>query len=231
MFTKCVETTANEDIVKRSPRGRAARKILLAIQKLDHFDVSGIAVSLITACYSSITAGFHHKLPSVAQCSVWKAFHKVRNAKDIEVAWTGFIAKKQLDPTEIHLTLQLLLFRLLKGLLKNLANSKREGASASTVSQLLTQRERNAIRYMSGYVAISLLKRFKRPVSKAELHEKHELFVKVLSQMKAENQPSGVDSIADYTRLWSELIDRGGLYHIGDEVTPSYLIISLDVHI
>ena len=51
--------------------------------------------------------------------------------------------------------------------------------------------------------------------------------------MKAENQPFGVDSIADYTHLcnWSELIDGGGLYHIGDEVTPIYSIISLDVHI
>ena len=27
-----------------------------------------------------------------------------------------------------------------------------------------------------------------------------------------------VNSVEDYTRLWIEQIDRGGLYHIGDDV-------------
>ena len=36
--------------------------------------------------------------------------------------------------------------------------------------------------------------------------------------MTAVNQPPGVETLDDYTRLWSELIDRGGLYHINDDV-------------
>lgn len=36
--------------------------------------------------------------------------------------------------------------------------------------------------------------------------------------MKPEEQPGEITSILDYTRLWSELIHRGGLYHVNDEV-------------
>lgn len=50
------------------------------------------------------------------------------------------------------------------------------------------------------------------------LEQKHDLSVRILSRMKAEEQPAGVDSLSDYERLWSELTDRGGLYHIKDEV-------------
>ena len=36
--------------------------------------------------------------------------------------------------------------------------------------------------------------------------------------MQAIDQPGDVDTLTDYTRLWSELIDQGGLYHINDQV-------------
>ena len=36
--------------------------------------------------------------------------------------------------------------------------------------------------------------------------------------MSVTNQPLRVESIVDYTTLWPELINRGGLYHINDEV-------------
>jgi len=36
--------------------------------------------------------------------------------------------------------------------------------------------------------------------------------------MSAEHQPENVESVENYSTLWSELIDRGGLYHISDQV-------------
>ena len=60
-------------------------------------------------------------------------------------------------------------------------------------------------------------------VSEAHKHQelkiKHQFFVKILHQMQAADQPGDVDTLSDYTRLWSELIDQGGLYHINDEVS------------
>ena len=56
------------------------------------------------------------------------------------------------------------------------------------------------------------------PCEECHLAKKRELFVRVLSQMKAEHQPCENESLSDYTRTWSEMIDRGGIYHINDEV-------------
>ncbi len=36
--------------------------------------------------------------------------------------------------------------------------------------------------------------------------------------MGAEFEDAGIDSVQDYTRVWVEQIDRGGLCHIRDEV-------------
>ena len=47
---------------------------------------------------------------------------------------------------------------------------------------------------------------------------KRRLFVTVLVDMRANNQPGDPDSPLEYTKVWTELIDRGGLYHISDDV-------------
>ena len=83
----------------------------------------------------------------------------------------------------------------------------------------LTMLERSAIRYMAGYVAIKLLKRYGKPSTHPKVQRKHELFVRVLKGMRATHQPDAVETLSDYTRLWMELIDCGGLYHISDEVS------------
>ena len=84
--------------------------------------------------------------------------------------------------------------------------------------------ECNAIRYMSGYAAISLLKKYRKSTKHPKLKVKWEQFVHVLTGMKAVDQPGEPGSLLDYTKLWAELIDRGGLYHINDEVSGQFYI-------
>ena len=82
----------------------------------------------------------------------------------------------------------------------------------------LTYIESNAVRYMAGFVAVKLLKKFKKSTKSAELRTKNKLFIRILQNMKAIEQPGEPDSLTEYSSLWSELIDRGGLYHINDDV-------------
>ena len=65
-----------------------------------------------------------------------------------------------------------------------------ESLTALNQLQSLTAKERNAIRYMAGYVAVSLLKKYGKPVKKSVLKQKHDLYVRILSHMKAEEQPT-----------------------------------------
>ena len=102
-------------------------------------------------------------------------------------------------------------------MLENKANSVRKVINSESNSAL-TNLEKSAVRYMAGYVAITLLKRYRKPSASPEVQLKHKLFIAVLGRMSADNQPESVDSLEDYSRLWSELIDHGGLYHINDQV-------------
>ena len=63
------------------------------------------------------------------------------------------------------------------------------------------------------------LKKYKKTSKHAEVAKKRELFVKVLSGMEADQQLDGVDSIESYTRTWTQMIDRGGLYQVKDDVS------------
>ena len=80
--------------------------------------------------------------------------------------------------------LQLLLDRLLKELLKNKAGVKKcshECTMTSSVKPLI-EMESNAIRYMAGYVAVSRLKKYRKPSRDPRLSG---MFVRVLMGMKA----------------------------------------------
>ena len=72
---------------------------------------------------------------------------------------------------------------------------------------------------MAGYVAVKLKKKYKKTSKHAEVAEKRELFVKVLSGMEADQQLDGVDSIESYTRTWTQMIDHGGLHQVKDDVS------------
>ena len=84
--------------------------------------------------------------------------------------------------------------------------------------QLISMNPTYAIRCMTGYVAVKLLKQYEKLSTHPQVHVKQTLFVRVLKGMSAAGQPTTVESLSDYTRLWTELMDRGGLYHISDEV-------------
>ena len=58
-------------------------------------------------------------------------------------------------------------------------------------------------------VAVSLLKKYRKTTKHPQLKVKWALFVRVLTEMKAVDQPGEPESVLDYTKLWSDLIDRG----------------------
>lgn len=77
----------------------------------------------------------------------------------------------------------------------------------STRISLLAE-EDNAIRYVSGYIASKLLKKYKKVQGEAAAQ-----FVECLGGMGSVGNDS---SFLKYTAEWLESIDRGGLFHCSD---------------
>lgn len=226
LFLSCVSALKGEPIIQRSPRGKRVQELLCYIEKMcEEVCVTEIAVSLVTKLYTCIISGEKRMLPSAVQGCVWSSFHKLRNSDGINQVWTAFMTMlKAPEPcrVESQLALQLLMDRVLKKMLKNKADAIEQPCSSEVIP--LTIREKSAIRYMAGYVAVKLLKRYEKPSTHPQVNEKRKFFIRVLKGMSAAGQPITVESLSDYTRLWSELIDRGGLYHINDEVCNALLV-------
>ena len=209
--------------MKRSPMGKKVNQLLDKVCQMDEGAVDEIAILLVSRIIKCIIAGKKLKLPSASRAYIWASFHQLRCKVEIKQGWNKFLLKSSGCPRVAHLALLLVLDRILKQILADQAHRVRR-TQVTTVTKL-TPMESNAVRYMAGYVALKLLKQFKKPTQNPRIEEKRELFVKVLQSMKAENQPGEPESVLDYTTLWAELIDRGGLYHINDQVILKSLVI------
>ena len=224
-FIACAKSIQTEEVMRRSPMGKRVSLVLEQLcMKKSSKDIADIAVLLegriISTCFVD------RKLPSARLALMWSKFHHLRSSPELIEAWRAFMQLQdglECSSREAHLTLQILLDRILKKIIHNLgeaaSNKKKREAKPS---QKITAMESNAIRYMAGFVAVKLLK-FKKPSKNPKVEHKHHLFVRVLASMQALGQPGEPETVEDYSTLWSELIDRGGLYHINDEVSNLFL--------
>ena len=214
----CISRLKNEDIILRSPRGKAAKCLLEYIEEnLVEESILKMMAMLMSNMYLCFTKAACEQASSIrAQGNMWRCFHILRTDSALKSAWDSVAFPDPLRQ-ESALTFQLLCDRFLKAMIANKSSSQQQSKVSSTSNTKLSPREQNAVRYMAGYVAVSLLNRYKK-LNKRKSQGQYTYFISVLESMKADRQDEGVVSIEEYTRYWSELIDRGGLYHINDKV-------------
>ena len=133
------------------------------MKMLDMDHTASIAVILMSELGKCLSAGKRHKLPSLKQGAVWTAFHRLRSRVDVSHAWSAFIATNvpASHQNEPELAMQMILDRGLKKMISNISEGARLPPQTSSVKPLTTK-ETNAVRYMAGYVAVKLLKRYRR---------------------------------------------------------------------
>ena len=69
--------------------------------------------------------------------------------------------------------------------------------------------------YIAGYVAVSLLKKYRKPSKHPQLQLKWSLSVRVLNGVKLAGEPY---SPLDRSKLWLKLIGQESHYHTDDKV-------------
>ena len=96
--------------------------------------------------------------------------------------------------------LPLLFDRLIRKLLQNKAIAKKQSITSSpdNLVRPLTVMESSAIRYMSSYAEVSLLKKYRKPTEQHQLKMKRTPIVNVLNGMKAVNQLGKMESVLNY---------------------------------
>ena len=221
VYFDTIKKLKEEEHVKGTEKGHRVISLTTYLEQQRDHTASKEFADLVCTRLSGILGKSKHKckLPSAIMGKVWGQFHKIRFDPTLHHLWTTYLATVDVPPplkVEASLTLQLLLDRLFKNLINILAIDSTPVHLDPEVA--LTPREQNAIRYMGGYVAVKLKKKFCKTTKNPELEKKRKMFVQILTSMEADDQMDSVDSIEDYTTMWTNLIDRGGLYHIKAEV-------------
>ncbi|KAJ8018169.1 hypothetical protein HOLleu_43989 [Holothuria leucospilota] len=80
-------------------------------------------------------------------------------------------------------------------------------------SSPMDESEEQALRYCSGYVLQKLMKKYKRMTSSKTAQQ----FCEVLTSWNVPVEDEG-ESVIEFTSLWLEMQNRGGLFHIDNNV-------------
>ena len=133
---------------------------------------------------------------------LWRQFHAIRLSELCEI-WTTFLTtlKSNLDP----LVQQYINQELFSDIIKSRCGSY---PTVSTKATSMTREEENIVRYASGYVPYSLMKKYEKNVT-----EKSASFVECLSSMAITGEEG---SFLEYTTEWVSKVNRGGLFEVND---------------
>ena len=191
----CISRLKNEDIILRSPRGKSARGLLEYIEEnLAEGNVLKVMALLMSNVYVCFTKAICDQASSnrAQGNNMWRYFHILRTDSDLKSAWASTVFPDALQQ-ESTLTFQLLCDRFLKAMIANKSRSQQQtGVSSKSTRAELNIREQNAVCYMSGYVAVSLLNRYKK-LNKRRAQEHY-------SELSLFRSPMGLPQVAGISR-------------------------------
>ena len=221
LFFDTLSGLHKENILIHSEKGPFVIQIVqVLLQDQQNPSVVDMAMKIFARLETCLAAGTKHRLPSSIQKKIWSSFHVARFDETVIKAWDTHIMKLKLPEVlqcYTSVAFQIIFDRLMKALIKEQKTNLSTSSEPKEIP-ILGHREKNVIHYMSGFVAVRLIKRYSRHTTNPKLKRKRQLFLGVLKNMRAEEQPYCLDSCEDYTRIWTEQIDRGGLYKINPKV-------------
>lgn len=254
ILSDVLQAAVEEDIVKESSFGQAILAIIVQLRELDLTNFAQyVAKEIENVLFKSVK---DVPSRTVKLSGVWRRFHCLRLSADVKLQWMVIFNNVCISP-ELpagklsDIVLQIVLSRMMGAFIHQL---KSNDSTPSPQVTALTMREKNAIRYvcsntcfvntvtcciymyvcvthphlyryMAGYVISKLKKKFSKRTASPD--EAHQVYTRLLKSMKANFDEDCVSSVEDYTRFWIEQIDRGGLYHINDDVFALFTEIEL----
>ena len=165
LFVVTLEALKEETLLKVTEMDlRWLRLSIFLIKSVSTCETRDILVDLISKLEACLRAGDRCLLPSSKAARVWSSFHRLRVDPNLRVAWAIFLSSIHLPVTlQVHsaFTLQLVVDSLLKKLISMRVDNQSQRAGKNNLSTL-TLWEQNVVYYMSGYIPVKLIKRFKK---------------------------------------------------------------------
>lgn len=148
-----------------------------------------------------------YKLTSSKREHLWTKFHCIRMKGKLPSLWDELVKKMNINVTDSLLQQSVFqeVFELcLKEHFSTSTSAENESNDVSDI--VLTADELNIIRYVSGYIARTLLKRYEKQPQKNPCNVQ---FITCLGEMAVAGEG---DDVLSYTRKWIDQVNRGGLF-------------------
>lgn len=189
------------------------------IEQFDSFCAE--LVKHLQAMISSITSKYRLKTSKMEH--LWREFQAERVKDTLPRLWKQMITKLgvNIDDALLEQSLYQEIFEMCLKEYFTIASQSSSVGSAHDV--ILTADELNILRYVSGYVARQLLRRYEKKSG-----EVYRQYVTCLGEMAVAGEG---DDILSYTRKWMEKVNRGGLFPINDDTFHLFIEIEKCVRI
>ena len=213
----CLQVKAPR-IVKLQELGRAILQKQREADRETASQFSDFSTALCKTIREFVTAhsGKHKSLPTL-RTKLWAQFHHECNTSLPTIWAKKFPSTLLAEPCSIlfQQSVNEKLFEIL--LPKTTTNAERMASGTGEDLQTkLSPSELNVLRYACGFVPYKLLRRFEK-----KDHCKYAKFVECLGDMAVDGDEDG-DLIA-YTRKWSAIVNRGGLFPLNDSTFLFFL--------
>ena len=157
------------------------------------------------------TAG-KYQSHSAQRTYLWSTFHRSRVSKDLTKNWKEMLYKLNVNVDDSLLE-QSVYQEVFEMCMQEYYVSKSSNTTECNLEVSISMDELNTMRYVCGYVACSLLKRYEKKSG-----EVYSQYATCLGEMAVEgHEGDEEDSVFSYTKRWLDQVNRGGLFPLNDE--------------
>ena len=146
---------------------------------------------------------------------MWGTYHKVRTSSEFTDRWKRFLQdsiKEDAAPSFF----QFVTDKVFKDLVKSEYPVNPATPSSNSPMSALTFEEKNALRYVAGYVC----RKVREQLESSSLSNKDELILSLIEVTAGDAIDGG-----DETEAWTNIIDRGGLWHVSDMMYSFFFVL------
>ena len=147
------------------------------------------------------------------QAKMWGAYHKLRTSEEFKQEWRIFL-EKSAEQNACAAFVQHVTHELFRNLIKLEQPISADTGDTNETPVPMSYVEKNALRYVAGYVCRKLHDRLHSP--KCNASGKDEMVISLTDMNGSNKSGDGED--------WLNMINRGGLWHINDDVFELFVI-------
>ncbi|XP_071476830.1 uncharacterized protein [Diadema antillarum] len=209
IYKEALERAQKDDHLKNYPTGREVIRVCELLLKSPTDESRKSALGLVESVHTCACAGDAFPVGPAANEKICSAFHRLRTQTSLQHTWQTLLLQSNItsSPQTSHLSLQYILRQLLHIITHRRLIQPDEIQTDDSAN--LTEHDENVLRYVAGYIPFALSKRYTKTNSK---------FYRTLQSWRGSDEDIVADTFLEYTCTWTNLVNRGGLFRVKDNV-------------